>query len=139
MNLRVFLRPELRSILDAVWFPQVTALLLIKRDVAIAVFGSNSTPGFVGCYNGDLCGLGMGQCVESEDFACSEAALVGTLLNRGATMRGTDVFLRSFPDLQWSYVFALAGIKRLLHEHEPFDPAVKILQANGVKVIRVNR
>lgn len=140
INLRVFLRPELRTILDASWFSQVVALLLMNRDVAVAVFNSNSVPGFTKYYNGDLCGLGIGQCIESEFFSCPEAALAGTFLNRGATMKGADIFLQSFPDLQWSYVFALAGIKRLLYERgRQFDPSVEVLKSKGVKIVQINR
>ena len=140
INLRVFLRPELRTVLDAVWFPQIVAFLLTKRDATIAVFSSNSVPDFVKYHNGDMCGLGIGQCIETEDFTCPEATLVGTALNRGVAMRKTDIFLRSFPDMQWAHVFALAGVKRLLYEYgRPFGPAIEILQANGVKVTRVNR
>lgn len=140
INLRIFLRPELRTILEASWFSQVVAFLLTNRDVAIAVFSSNSVPDFARYYNGDLCGLRVGQCIENEDFACPEAALVGTVLSRGTTMRGTDVFLRSFPDLKWSYVFALAGIKRLLYERgRPLGLAVEILESKGVKIVQINR
>lgn len=133
------IRPGLHEILKTDLWQCVVGVLMMNGGILLVAFDSHRrTPGLKEYYDGSLCGLQLGQCVQVTEGLSPIAALIGVAERRRIITNGCSVYVRGLPSSRSVQICADKGIVCIYHSDEVSHTEAGGIRVRGIEAVHVD-